>query len=433
MKHILLAVSGMTPQIITETLYGIYKKSPEKMPVEIHVITTGKGCERLKNALMGPDNKLKQFCQDYNLPTIQFDESSIHIPKNKKQPIQDVRSEHEQEIIGDFIINYVRELTAHNDIAIHASLAGGRKTMGFSIGYAMSLFGRPQDSLSHVLVNEPYESVNDFFYPTPQEEWRAGRDDQRYDLGKAEVTLATIPLVLMRQEMPTDLISDKKLTYTKTIERINQANKLSKETATINIDYQTLTVNCDGYLVPLKADLFAFYSWIAQDSKNNPGKGIDAPTKSIQVSKLDNRMRNFILSTCHPDLNLVQKSLELPLDELMEKIDDLLDRLCEAQPTLKLRASHLLVDNDNAKFLLDSHSSEHQPGLANKHKLLWDRLLRETNKAFKDKLGKRLAELYQIRTVISSQEDEKNPKARRDYKGLQISKDNITYKELIIE
>lgn len=43
MEHRLLAVSGMTPQIITETLYGIYRQDPAKYPSSIEVITTVEG------------------------------------------------------------------------------------------------------------------------------------------------------------------------------------------------------------------------------------------------------------------------------------------------------------------------------------------------------------------------------------------------------
>lgn len=37
--------------------------------------------------------------------------------------------------------------------------------MGFFVGYALSLFGRAQDRLSHVLVSDPFESLTDFYYP----------------------------------------------------------------------------------------------------------------------------------------------------------------------------------------------------------------------------------------------------------------------------
>ena len=58
----------------------------------------------------------------------------------------------------------VRDRTQASQGSLHAS--GGRKTMTFTIGYAMSLFGRAQDSLSHVLVSGGYENIPGFWFPT---------------------------------------------------------------------------------------------------------------------------------------------------------------------------------------------------------------------------------------------------------------------------
>jgi CRISPR-associated protein (TIGR02584 family) len=41
--------------------------------------------------------------------------------------------------------------TADPQASLHVSIAGERKTMGFYVGYALSLFGRTQGRLSHVL------------------------------------------------------------------------------------------------------------------------------------------------------------------------------------------------------------------------------------------------------------------------------------------
>ncbi|MBV5299598.1 MAG: TIGR02584 family CRISPR-associated protein, partial [Rhodoferax sp.] len=76
----------------------------------------------------------------------------------------DIRSPADNRAAADFITAQVRAITADSGCALHASIAGGRKTMGFYLGYALSLFGRPQDRLSHVLVSEPFESSYDFFY-----------------------------------------------------------------------------------------------------------------------------------------------------------------------------------------------------------------------------------------------------------------------------
>ena len=38
--------------------------------------------------------------------------------------------------------------------------------MGYYLGYALSLFGRSQDRLSHVLVSDGYEGHPEFYYPS---------------------------------------------------------------------------------------------------------------------------------------------------------------------------------------------------------------------------------------------------------------------------
>ena len=50
MKNILLAVTGLSPQVITETLYALNRMN---RPVHaIHVITTRKGAERVHLSLL---------------------------------------------------------------------------------------------------------------------------------------------------------------------------------------------------------------------------------------------------------------------------------------------------------------------------------------------------------------------------------------------
>jgi CRISPR-associated protein (TIGR02584 family) len=54
-------------------------------------------------------------------------------------------------------------------VSLHVSIAGGRKTMGFYAGYALSLYGRAQDRMSHVLVDEKFEKGINFYYPSKNE------------------------------------------------------------------------------------------------------------------------------------------------------------------------------------------------------------------------------------------------------------------------
>ena len=106
-KDILLSITGMTPQVVTETLYAIYKQEPERFPEEIYIITTKRGAEKIRTSLLGDDGMLNRFCSEYGLPPIEFDESRhLKIIRDKSGTlIDDARSKEDQHVIADFIFN----------------------------------------------------------------------------------------------------------------------------------------------------------------------------------------------------------------------------------------------------------------------------------------------------------------------------------------
>jgi len=101
----------------------------------------------------------------------------------------------------------VQELTADDNSSLDVSLSGGRRTMTFYVGYALSLFGRPQDRLTHVLVEDEYFFNTEFFYPTPEPLWVVRDDNTGFDASKVEVTLADIPFVRLRGGLPSRLLN----------------------------------------------------------------------------------------------------------------------------------------------------------------------------------------------------------------------------------
>lgn len=194
----LLCVSGLSPQIVTETVYALAVLSESHfIPTDIHLLTTVEGAERARLTLLSDEpGWFHRLRADYGLPDMHFPLEQIHILRDAEgRLLHDIRSVEDNEAIADAITALVRELTADPDCAVHASIAGGRKTMGFYLGYALSLFGRSQDRLSHVLVSSPFETNANFFYPSPTPKVIfANLPDQRpLDASAAEVTLAPIP------------------------------------------------------------------------------------------------------------------------------------------------------------------------------------------------------------------------------------------------
>ena len=180
-KNILFLVTGMTPQIITETLWALAcdpKRADKWIPDEVHVMSTEHGLNQIRARLINKGN-FQALVEEYGLPAIRFDESCLHsINDEQGEPLIDLKTPEDNQLAGDAICAKVREYTEESK-SLHVSIAGGRKTMGFYAGYALSLYGRKQDRMSHVLVEEAYEQATNFFYPsTNPNVFSVDRDDK---------------------------------------------------------------------------------------------------------------------------------------------------------------------------------------------------------------------------------------------------------------
>jgi CRISPR-associated protein (TIGR02584 family) len=204
-RRILLAATGLTPQIVTETMYGLATlPEPERfVPDELHVVTTQRGRE-LVNALFVQEhaNQLEALCDQYGLPMPQV---RVHVLRTRAGPLDDVRTAADNDAAADFILQIVRQLTGRDDTAVHFSIAGGRKTMGYYLGTCASLLGRPQDRMSHVLVNDPFESAPEFFFPPRQPTFMLLRG-RPTDTARAQVQLANVGFIRLRPLLPAPLI-----------------------------------------------------------------------------------------------------------------------------------------------------------------------------------------------------------------------------------
>ena len=261
-RRVLLAVSGLSPQILTETLYALaVAHQPPFVPTEIRLVTTTEGAERARLSLLSDDpGWLARLRRDYDLPEITFDVSHIEVPHDADgEPLTDIRTPGDNMRMADCLAARIQTLTADDACALHVSIAGGRKTMGYYAGYALSLFGRPQDRLSHVLVAEPFESSWDFFYPTPYNRVVATRDDKLIDTKDARVTLAEIPFVRLRDGIP-ERLQKGQAGFAATIEAAQRAQQPPK----LVIDLKGRQIHVAGESVPLEPRILAFYSLMAR-------------------------------------------------------------------------------------------------------------------------------------------------------------------------
>ncbi|WP_218916122.1 CRISPR-associated ring nuclease Csm6 [Tolumonas auensis] len=283
MKNILVAVTGASPQVLTETLYALYTQG-KIFPQEVYVITTQNAKDILVEGLFH-DGHWQRLITDYQMPAIKFDESHIWlIADDEGRVLDDAKAEADQTIMADFITRKTAELTADPDCSVHASLAGGRKTMAFYMGYAMSLYGREQDALSHVFVNDEFEFVKDFYYPTPYDNVITGKKPgDTVNTRDAIVTLAEIPFVRMRRHFEQDLLTHiQDASFSKTVALMNAAQQADH--LDVAISYKARTVSVLGVDIKLSAKLLALYLMIAEQP-NRTMKLSSAFQSSIEPTK----------------------------------------------------------------------------------------------------------------------------------------------------
>jgi CRISPR-associated protein (TIGR02584 family) len=217
-RKVLMCVSGMSPAVISETLYALITQDEPFIPDEIHVVTTLTGKDKVFKDLLTPQTgHFHRLMADY-LPgrAIRFDESTVHVISQEKpseparnplfdgllrEPVQpqqitmlitelaDIQTNEDNEAAANTIYREMRKLKARPGTLLHASVAGGRKSMSFYMGHAFSLLADVDDSLSHVLVSEPFENWQlNFYYPprTPQTLSYLDSNRQRQEVSTAD-------------------------------------------------------------------------------------------------------------------------------------------------------------------------------------------------------------------------------------------------------
>ncbi len=267
-RRVLVAVTGMSPQIVTETIYALaVAGAPAFVPTEVTLITTQRGAEfamdTLLDARTGWFHRLRS---DYGLPNIDFSADRIHVIEDASGVrLDDLRTPADNTAAADAITQLLCDVTQDETSALHASIAGGRKTMGFYLGYALSLYGRRQDRLSHVLASEPYESRREFFYPTPSSvpiETPQGTIDAR----DGQVALAEIPFVRMREGLPEDL-REGKIRFHDAVDAAQRAIGPVE----LVVDLRAKRILAGGRVVALQPVQLAFLAWLARRQKKGMG------------------------------------------------------------------------------------------------------------------------------------------------------------------
>ena len=236
MKNKLVAVVGNTPQVMTETFWAL--RVQRKVPIdEVFVITTTIGKETCQKRLLD-EGRFKKMLLDYNIDpnTIQFDADNIRVFEDAEgNLLDDIRTSEDNRLARDQLFRWIENWTQDAHVALHCSLAGGRKSMGYLLGAAIQFFGRPQDRLYHVLVTpQEIEMNRDFFFPPVCEAQILTSDGQHISTADVRIELAELPYVSVRDisvfdDESYDRILQKTQAEVSRVPRLRAENKRLRE------------------------------------------------------------------------------------------------------------------------------------------------------------------------------------------------------------
>lgn len=153
-----LALVGLAPAVASETIWALAKAG--RRPVSVTLIATAAGAAEARVRLI-EGGGLASAAEPWPAPSVR-----LIVIEGRDGPLDDVRGPSDHLVVVDAIDALVRAAVAPDAPPLHASLAGGRKTMAAALTWVMSLRARPQDVLSHVLVDGPGASDPDWLHPT---------------------------------------------------------------------------------------------------------------------------------------------------------------------------------------------------------------------------------------------------------------------------
>ncbi|MEA5446009.1 CRISPR-associated ring nuclease Csm6 [Gammaproteobacteria bacterium AB-CW1] len=269
-KPVLVCATGMSPQVVTETLQELLLREPAFLPEEVHCITTGDGAPYVEDAFTGSGNHLEALYQQY-APDESPPRLVVHVFKDGDgNQIPDVVTAEDNEGFADHVMDVIRELAGDENSVIHASVSGGRKTMSVHLANAMSCLGRSHDEMSHVIVNPPFEFRSDFFFKPKEPFTFEDEKGREYSTDDADITLAPVPFVPLRESHPhviEKLTSvDKPISYARVVNQIRSADKPVRLSITLDpYDRPTNVIECNDTRFSFKSlKHLVLYTWIAE-------------------------------------------------------------------------------------------------------------------------------------------------------------------------
>ena len=116
MRSILLCVLGLSPAVVTETLWALsQRRDSAVVPGEVHILTTTVGRAKVEAGLAGPQGAIARLCDDYRLPQPKL---LVHeVAGAGDVALDDIRTQRDNTALADATVRLVAQLTEDPEAA----------------------------------------------------------------------------------------------------------------------------------------------------------------------------------------------------------------------------------------------------------------------------------------------------------------------------
>ncbi len=291
-RKIFIALGGLNPQIITEGIFCLSVLKKIKFD-RIIIFTTDECRSRIEKSLQEHLPRMEKLY-------------SISLPKEERTEIYSVSEEFAIEEgknpFAEMVFKAVRDLTSSAGNVLYCLLSGGRKTMSVDLATAMTLFGRKDDKMYHILVDKNFE-LKGWFFPEELSDAK-------------QLNLVEKPFIKLRDKFLQVL---PELGYTETINFLQNEIDGSLNLMPLEFIVKERVVKIGGKRLELPPLQYAIYLFFASEKKFILGGKNFSRTNSEKLWKLYSRVsssyghmervRRFGYQNGQFDFEIIQKAI----------------------------------------------------------------------------------------------------------------------------
>ena len=327
---VLLAVTGLSPAVVTETVWALAHEQPPVVPARVEFLTTAIGARRIRELLFTPQARfagrtawqaLREAVGAGTTELMAGEPMVVSRPDpdtGTLVALDDIATPEENAAAASRILEAVRTVVENPDTRLVASIAGGRKTMGALLHAAVSLVGRETDRLTHVLVSSPFDAIADFFFPGQPGPPVTARDGRPLAPDQAVVRLADVPFVPLRNRFED--LHDMPGSFDGLVRRFaRQMKEDALRPALVALSYRRKSLVVDGQQVAMRPRALAVLHFLLDAN--------DQTTIPVDQQDVEDRMPAWLAKAPIPP---GLKPARIVADDVRHELSEIRARLRQA-------------------------------------------------------------------------------------------------------